>query len=152
MESLGLPTERLVGSWRIVWSTFPMWLTGRRSGATFTYAPLPERGGAARLRDVVSYRARGRERRIVGTDTRLPGRAGTAFRWRGRGVLAPLTSVWEVAEIAEDGSWAVITFAKSLVTPAGIDVVVRTEHLSDPEVMAAAERAGVRLGATRLPA
>lgn len=152
MASPSLATDDLVGSWRIVWSTFPMWLTGRRSDATFTYSALPQdRRGSSRLHDVVSFRSRGRERRIVGTDSRLTDRAGTVFRWRGRGVLAPLTSVWEVTEIADDGTWAVIGFSKSLATPAGVDVVVRVEHLSDPDVMAAAERAGIRLGATRLP-
>ncbi|MGY0490937.1 hypothetical protein [Streptomyces sp. WG-D5] len=151
MDHLDVTPHRLAGTWHIVCSSFPMWLGGRRTDATFTYTPLPPgRSGAARLRDEVGYRARGRHRTIRGTDTRLTDRPGTVFRWRGAGPLALLTSEWAVSEMGPDDAWAVITFSRSLVTPAGTDVVVRADRLGDPEVLSAALAAGDRLGATRL--
>ncbi|RFU86607.1 hypothetical protein DY218_11890 [Streptomyces triticagri] len=73
------------------------------------------------------------------------------FRWRGRGALRPLSSVWRVTELAPDGSWAVIEFSKSLLTPAGIDVVVLDERSGEPAVLDAARRVGAGLGAPEVP-
>ncbi|MER5890297.1 hypothetical protein ABT160_41260 [Streptomyces sp. NPDC001941] len=142
---------RLAGTWWIVSSSFPMWLGGRRTGARFTYAPLPGgRAGAPRMSDRVGYRSGGRERAILGTDTRLTDRPGTVYRWRGKGLLAALSSVWEVTEAGPGDAWAVIAFSKSLATPAGHDVVVREEHLEDADVMADALAVGARYGTTVL--
>ncbi|MGW5866263.1 hypothetical protein ACWFRJ_29220 [Streptomyces sp. NPDC055239] len=137
--------QRLAGTWHIVCSTFPMWLSGRRTGPTFTYTPLPD---GRRMRDEVAYRTRRGVRRILGTDTHLD---TTTYRWRGRGPLALLTSTWQVPEHSPTDTWAVITFNRSLVTPAGVDVVVREAYLSDETVMAEALAAGERLGAARVP-
>lgn len=152
MDHLDVTPDRLVGTWHIVCSSFPMWLGGSRTEATFTYRPLPPgRSGAARLRDEVGYRSRGRRRTIRGVDTRLTDRPGTVFRWRGHGPLALLSSEWEVSEFGPDDAWAVITFNRSLVTPAGTDVVVRADRFGDTGTLGAALAAGDRLGASRLP-
>ncbi|MFJ4713689.1 hypothetical protein [Streptomyces sp. NPDC088785] len=146
MDLPDIAEDRLAGTWHIVCSSFPMWQGGRRTDATFTYTPL-ERGGAGppRLADDVGYRTGGgRRRRIRGVDTRLTARPGTVYRWRGRGPLALLSSEWEVREIGADDAWAVIVFSRSLVTPAGADVVVRADRLTDPEVLAQSLAAGVR--------
>ncbi|MFF3172290.1 hypothetical protein ACFVQ0_06680 [Streptomyces sp. NPDC057900] len=144
--------ERLAGTWHIVCSSFPMWRGGRRTDATFTYTPLPGgSSGAPRMRDEVAYRVRGRTRRIPGTDTRLTSRPGTVYRWRGKGLLAVLTSVWEVRETGEDDAWAVIAFTRSLLTPAGVDVVVRADRLTDQAVLAEAKAAADRYEAEPLP-
>lgn len=129
-----------------------MWLSGKRTGASFTYTPLPPaRSGAPRLRDEVTFRAGGKERRIAGVDTLLTGRPGTVYRWRGSGLLAPLSSVWEVGHLSADGAWALITFSRSPLTPAGTDVVIRAGHAGDPEVVAAARAAGERAGTQEVP-
>ncbi|WNI28560.1 hypothetical protein [Streptomyces sp. ITFR-6] len=152
MDHVDANPERLAGTWHIVCSSFPMWLGGRRTDATSTYTPLPGRNpGPPRMRDEVAYRVRGRTRRIPGTDTRLTSRPGTVYRWRGKGLLAVLTSVWEVRETGEDDAWAVIAFTRSLLTPAGVDVVVRADRLTDRGVLAEAKAAADRYGAEPLP-
>ncbi|MYW63604.1 hypothetical protein GTY65_05865 [Streptomyces sp. SID8379] len=152
MEHLDVTPDRLAGTWHIVCSSFPMWQGDRRTDATFTYRPLPGGGpGAQRMSDDVGYRTRsGRRRHIRGVDTRLTEQPGTVYRWRGRGVLAALSSRWEVRETGPDDAWAVIVFSRSLVTPAGADVVVRADRLGDPAVLEAALEAGVRHGAPRV--
>ncbi|MFI5663816.1 hypothetical protein [Streptomyces sp. NPDC051684] len=146
MERLDVTPARLTGTWHIVCSSFPMWQGERRTSATFTYAPLPGgSSGAQKMSDVVRYRIRnGRRRRIRGVDTRLTGRAGSVYRWRGRGVLRVLSSEWEVREVGADDAWAVIVFSRSLVTPAGVDVVVRDDRLGDASVLKEALESGRR--------
>ncbi|MER5946458.1 hypothetical protein ABT127_10390 [Streptomyces sp. NPDC001904] len=153
MDRLDITPDRLAGTWHIVCSSFPLWQGDRRTGATFTYAPLTRDGtGPPRMTDDVAYRTRsGRQRHILGVDTRLTKRPGSVYRWRGRGVLAALTSEWEVREMGADDAWAVIVFSKSLVTPAGADVVVRADRLADSEVIGEALAAGVRHEAPPVP-
>ncbi|WP_405774417.1 hypothetical protein [Streptomyces sp. NBC_00859] len=152
MDHVDANPERLAGTWQIVCSSFPMWLGGKRTEPTFTYTPLPGGGpDAPRMRDEVGYRARGRSRRIPGTDTRLTSRPGTVYRWRGRGLLVALTSVWEVREMGEDDAWAVIVFSRSLLTPAGADIVVRADRVTDRSVLTRALAAGTRYDAEALP-
>jgi len=112
---------RFSGEWHVTGSTFPMWLSGRRRQPRFRYGLLP--GG--RLSDEVLYlTASGSERAIRGIDTRLD-RPGVVFQWRGKGLLAPLTSEWAVTEYGPGYDWAIITFSKSLFTPAGVDFICR---------------------------
>jgi hypothetical protein len=114
--------ETLPGSWRVLASTFPMWLSGRRRDPVFTYSLLP--GSPLVLSDEVSYRTgSGATRRIVGVD-RLDAATGV-FTWRGRGVLGVLSSRWRVTHLSEDRDLIVLTFARSPVTPAGTDVIGR---------------------------
>ncbi|MGY0020850.1 hypothetical protein ACVHNB_17915 [Streptomyces sp. YJ-C3] len=153
MEQLDVTPDRLAGTWHIVCSSFPMWQGDRRTDATFTYGPMPSgSSGAPRMSDDVGYRTRsGRHRHILGVDTRLTARPGSVYRWRGRGVLAVLSSEWEVREMGADDAWAVIVFSRSLVTPAGADVVVRADRLDDRAVIADALEAGVRHEAPTVP-
>ncbi|MET9626792.1 hypothetical protein ABZX92_04945 [Lentzea sp. NPDC006480] len=113
--------ERLLGDWYVMATTFPMWTSGRRTHPRFHYEPLSD----DRMLDVVSYRdSKGRPKTIEGVDVQLaPGK----FRWRGKGALALFTSTWQVEELHDD--WALITFTKSLVTPAGADIIARTPEL-----------------------
>lgn len=149
MDQLDVPPARLAGTWHIVCSSFPMWQGDRRTEATFSYSPLPYgRSGKQRMSDVVGYRTRrGRQRRIRGIDTRLMRRPGAVYRWRGRGVLAALSSEWEVREIGPNDAWAVILFSRSLLTPAGADIVVRADRLDDAAVIEEALAAGRRYNA-----
>lgn len=112
--------EVLPGTWRIHATDFPMWLGGKRSRPTITYTPLP--GPGLVLRDEVAYLTRsGKTRRVLGTDGYRQG----GFVWRGNGPLRVLASRWRVAWTSEDGEVVVITFDRSLVTPAGTDVLGR---------------------------
>lgn len=112
----------LPGEWRVLASTFPMWLSGRRINPVFSYGTLP--GPGVRFSDEVSYHTRaGKRRHITGVDTLDP-RTGW-FTWRGRGVLGVLTSRWRVEHLSDDGDLIVLTFDRSLVTPAGTDVIGR---------------------------
>jgi lipocalin len=120
---------RFIGTWYVVASTFPMWSRGDRTRPRIHYGQLP--GPRQRMSDNVTFLKRGRRRRIAGTDTRLP-RPGVAFRWRGRGLLSPLTSDWRVVELDADYQWAVISFSRSLFTPAGLDIIARQPALSEP--------------------
>jgi hypothetical protein len=117
--------ETLPGSWRVLATTFPMWLSGRRINPVFTYGLLPGPGLA--FSDEVSYRTRsGATRRIRGTD-RFDAATGV-FTWRGRGPLAVLISRWQVEHLSDDRDLIVLSFAKSLVTPAGVDVIGRGDR------------------------
>ena len=111
--------ERLPGRWRIVATNFPMWLKGDKVDPVIEYglqsdAPLT-------LSDKVEYvdELRG-DRNIEGVD-RSTGDDG--FVWRGAGILKLLRSRWSVIGIDDDVM--AIRFARSLVTPAGVDVLVR---------------------------
>ncbi|MFY1691851.1 hypothetical protein [Plantactinospora sp. WMMB782] len=112
----------LPGTWRVLATTFPMWLSGRRLAPTFDYTLLP--GDPLVLRDEVRYRTRsGKFRSIVGTDRFDPASGG--FVWRGRHLLAALTSRWRVARLSDDGGVATLTFGRSMLTPAGVDIIGR---------------------------
>ncbi|BCJ50386.1 hypothetical protein Asp14428_18610 [Actinoplanes sp. NBRC 14428] len=114
--------EVLPGRWRVLASSFPMWLSGRRLDPHFTYGLLP--GSPLVLSDEVSYRTpAGATRRIAGVD-RFDAAAGR-FTWRGRGLLRPLSSSWRVTHLSDDHELVVLTFDRSLVTPAGTDVIGR---------------------------
>ena len=134
----------LPGEWRVLATTFPMWLSGRRRQPRFRYGLLTE--DPLTLSDEVAYRtARGTPRRILGTD-RLDAATGD-ITWRGRGLLSVLTSRWRVEWLAEDQELIVLSFARSLVTPAGLDVIGRGpgERPGAPERIPAEHlRAGLR--------
>ena len=114
--------ELLPGMWTIRATTFPLWLSGRRLGPAITYRLLSDE--PLRLHDDVTFQTRsGVSRRILGTDVYR--HATDDFRWRGNGVLFPLTSVWRVTGVNAEGTVAGIRFARSLLTPAGVDVIAR---------------------------
>jgi hypothetical protein len=112
----------LPGTWRILATTFPLWLSGKRLRPTITYTPLS--GDPLVLRDDVSYHTRaGVRRHLIGIDRYRPSTG--RFTWRGCGLLGLLTSRWTVDHVSSDGELAVLTFSASLATPAGMDVLGR---------------------------
>lgn len=113
----------LDGKWHIVATTFPMWLSGKRTSPTFTYT---RRGDV--LEDDVSFHSGAKTKHIRGIDTPTD---PTSFQWRGNALLKVLTSQWQVTHLADDRSWAVIEFAKTLFTPAGVDVITRDATVDD---------------------
>lgn len=125
--------DALPGRWAIRATNFPMWLHGERRAPRIEYRM--RRADPLVLDDIVSYvHDRRGPGRIVGTD-RL---RGDGFVWRGRGMLGVLRSRWVVAGL--DGPVLAIRFARSVVTPAGADLLVR-EGEAMPELRThAAER------------
>lgn len=132
LESLApVPVHDLVGTWHIVQTNFPMWLTGRRTGPTLNYG-APH--GGSHFEDVVRYVANGKQKEIRGVDTVDPANPAH-FRWRGRGLLAPLSSDWYVVHRDVDAGVIAIYFEPTLFTPAGVDIAARSRQ---PDVAAVA--------------
>ena len=114
--------ELLPGTWSVAATTFPMWLSGDRRLPKFTYGVISR--SPLVLSDDVAYVTRAGERKhILGRDTYSKGR----FVWRGKGLLNVVSSRWTVAGVGGDGAVVAIRFAKTIATPAGIDVLVRAD-------------------------
>jgi hypothetical protein len=97
-----------------------MWLRGDRTSPAFEY----ELAGTEPLKliDRVTYVSReGEPKLVLGVDTHGP----DGFTWRGRGILKLFASRWQVIGAGADGSFAVIRFTKTRVTPAGVDIIAR---------------------------
>ena len=108
------------GKWLIQASNFPMWLSGKRLNPSITYQGIPNE--SEKLLDLVEYQKRnGKRKSIVGIDTVVQ----KGFEWRGKGILKLLRSHWSVAGMSE--TILVIRFEASLVTPAGVDVLIKDD-------------------------
>lgn len=108
------------GKWLIQASNFPMWLSGKRLNPSITYQGIPNE--SEKLLDLVEYQKRnGKRKSIVGIDTVVQ----KGFEWRGKGILKLLRSHWSVAGMNE--TILVIRFEASLVTPAGVDVLIKDD-------------------------
>jgi hypothetical protein len=134
----------LPGTWRVGATNFPMWLGGDRLRPQFRYDLT--RSDPLVFADVVSYTTGGGvEKTIVGVD-RL---RADGFVWRGTRLHSLVTSRWSVIGATEDSNILVIRFAKSLLTPAGVDVLVRDgrdSHAFRTEVAGLAESLGLTHG------
>jgi len=131
-----------------------MWRKARN--VAITYTPLPSASDAApKLDDRVTYQSlRGDKIKSVrGIDA--PAGDG-AWDWRGRGWLLVASSHWEVlgfgpsgaADASEIGrgqeggeAWVVTFFAKTLFTPAGIDIYSRRKEGLSEGMLEAVKRA-----------
>lgn len=133
--------DLLPGTWRVAATNFPMWLAGDKLEPRFTYALASEQPLV--LSDDVSYRQAGEQKHVLGRDTWR----GDGFVWRGRRLLGLAASRWSVAGASDDGSVAVVRFAKSLVSPSGVDIIVR-EDAHHPELRAMIAHATEEFGLT----
>ncbi|EOH95677.1 hypothetical protein UAY_03103 [Enterococcus moraviensis ATCC BAA-383] len=117
----------LEGRWIIRGTTFPLWLSQKRHNPTIKYEKLEN--DPLQFLDIVNYQnAKGQTKEIIGIDTYKQNH----FIWRGRGLLRFLSSKWSVLAVTD--IILVIKFERSLVTPAGIDVLVRENStLADPK-------------------
>ncbi|KAI9711001.1 MAG: hypothetical protein M1820_002439 [Bogoriella megaspora] len=133
----------LKGTWVVTHSTLPMWQSKRNVRITYTILPNNPKKDATdntsnQLDDLVEYQVLGSDKvkSIHGVDT-AAGPKGGAWDWRGTGWLKIASSHWEIlgwgegAGLKEQGTsegeaqWAVTYFAKTLFTPAGIDIYSR---------------------------
>ncbi|MGV3625328.1 MAG: hypothetical protein ACO1OB_31245 [Archangium sp.] len=115
-----LDARTLEGTWRVEGTTFPMWLDGTKQSPRFTYANFD----GPRMDDTVSYEKNGVTETIEGVDTQHE-TVPTHFTWRGRGILGLFKSEWDVVFVDASDRFAIITFSKTLATPAGLDVIAR---------------------------
>ena len=116
----------LQGKWHVTHSTLPMWK--KNQNVTITYTPLKE--NAELLDDLVEYQPLNsdKQKKVEGIDT-PDATTQAAYGWRGKGLLKIASSHWQVLAYGEeDGGWAVTYFAKTLFTPAGIDVYAREKR------------------------
>jgi hypothetical protein len=126
--------QDLEGRWYINQSNFPMWLKGDKTKPSLNYS-IQEKGGKKGLLDAVEYEQNGKSKSIKGFDTILDTN-NTQFVWRGKGLLAILTSKWSILHLAPSKEWAIIYFQKTLFTPKGYDVISRNHVLSSEQTQA----------------
>jgi hypothetical protein len=113
----------LQGAWHVTHSTLPMWKSNRN--VVITYTALSDPPGA--IDDLVEYQPlkSDKQKTVNGVDTPDPS-VPAAYDWRGKGWLKIASSHWEVLGWGEeDEGWVVTFFAKTLFTPAGIDIYAR---------------------------
>ncbi|CAK4032424.1 Hypothetical predicted protein [Lecanosticta acicola] len=131
-----LPTIAwLMETWHVTHSTLPMWKSKRN--VRIQYTPLdpssPEiaKEHTDRVDDLVSYQGLTDDKvsTVRGIDkaaTTTNGESRGEWDWRGKGWLKIASSHWEVLAWGEEegtgNKWMVTMFAKTLFTPAGIDV------------------------------
>jgi hypothetical protein len=136
-----------------------MWKSKRNVIITYNLLPPTSPSIAQeatdKLDDIVSYQSLDSEKTkiVKGIDTASTRDSG-AWDWRGRGWLMIASSHWEVlgyGDLEEGQQWAVTYFAKTLFTPAGVDVYSRTkEGLSEAviagikEALTAVDHPGVK--------
>lgn len=121
-------------TWHVTHSTLPLW-KGKRN-VRIQYTPLEPSSPSIpkdqtdRMDDLVSYQSAKGEKvsTVEGVDKAASDSRGE-WDWRGKGWLKIASSHWEVmgwGEEQETGNkWVVTIFAKTLFTPAGIDIYSR---------------------------
>ena len=111
-----------------------MWKSKRN--VQITYRPLPSADGGTdqdtdRIEDIVTYQGlkSDKVKTVNGVD-KASGPDVGAWDWRGKGWLMIASSHWEVLGHGQRGAdeWAVTYFAKTLFTPAGIDIYSRSNE------------------------
>lgn len=108
----------LPGRWVVKATNFPMWLSGERSDPAFEYTLL--RSDPPVLGDEVTYLdVSGKTKSIRGVDRWN----GHGFTWKMNGLAGLFVrSRWEIAGLRQ--GLIVLRFENSLLTPAGVDVIV----------------------------
>ncbi|KAF2200230.1 hypothetical protein GQ43DRAFT_351123, partial [Delitschia confertaspora ATCC 74209] len=145
----------LEGTWHVTHSTLPMWKKSRN--VRITYARIPGTSSPSspgvHLSDEVRYQSRGstKIKTVKGVDKPMivegnaedggGGRDGKdggednaslSYQWRGSGWLFVASSKWEILgfgdEQGSENRWVVTLFAKTIFTPAGIDIYSRAKE------------------------
>lgn len=121
----------LTETWHVTHSTLPLW-KGKRN-VRIQYTPLEPSSPSIpkdqtdRIDDLVSYQTLKSDKvsTVEGLDKAASSGRGE-WDWRGKGWLKIAGSHWEVLGWGEEqdtgNKWAVTMFAKTLFTPAGIDI------------------------------
>ncbi|KAM0790945.1 hypothetical protein ACM66B_004250 [Microbotryomycetes sp. NB124-2] len=138
---------RLLGKWRVVASTLPLWKD--KKNVVIEYNSIKGQHSTT-IDDKVSYNKRSDKTgttpsTVHGVDklTSVDGInlksesggklvAGPRWKWRGKGWLMIASSRWQVlghnltSSAPADAEWVVTYFASTLFTPAGLDIYTRT--------------------------
>ena len=136
----------LIEEWHVTHSTLPMWKSKRN--VRIRYTPLEpssssiQKDNTDRLDDMVSYQSLDGDKvhTVHGIDKcASSGEARGEWDWRGKGLLKIAGSHWEVLGWGEEegtgNKWVVTEFAKTMFTPAGIDVYSRDREGLRPETL-----------------
>jgi len=131
--AFALPTvEWLTETWHVTHSSLPMWKSKRN--VRIKYTPLPPSSAKIppestdRIADLVSYQSLTSTKlsTIAGVDSASGEDSRGEWDWRGKGWLKVASSHWEVLgwgeEVGTGNKWVVTCFAKTLFTPAGVDL------------------------------
>lgn len=117
------------GQWNVLGTTFPMWKKGDKRNPRFRYTLLEP----GLWKDEVLYDKPNGKIGIIRGKDRLLGENPKRFKWRGDGWLFIAVSLWQIDYVSPDGQTMLISFEKTLFTPAGADVISRKNILTDFE-------------------
>ncbi|KAJ5371853.1 Calycin [Penicillium concentricum] len=125
------PNDFIIGTWHVTHSTLPLWKDKRNVNITYKLLPA-DSAGILKLDDLVQYQGIDSEKikSVHGVDTPTPGNPG-AWDWRGKGWLMIASSHWECLGFGhtdDENRWIVTYFAKTIFTPAGIDIYSRNKE------------------------
>ncbi len=124
----------LRGEWYVLFSNFPMWLKGNKLFPRFNY-DIEINNKLIGLRDEVRYVQDNKPKQLVGFDKPLD-ETNEKFEWRGKGLHWLIRSRWQIMHYdMQEMEWMVISFERTLFTPAGIDIISRSPMLP-PKVIA----------------
>ncbi|MGL4339936.1 MAG: hypothetical protein ACRCSP_05895 [Rhodoglobus sp.] len=126
--------ELLPGSWTVAATNLPMLLSGRRRDPRFDF-DIVSRTPLVMTEDA-TYRIgpgknEGEYRHILGKNSFT----GDEFVWRAAGLRRFAAIRWTVAGASHDRTIAVLNFSQSMLTPAGVNIIVR-ERTRHPELRA----------------
>ena len=142
-------------TWHVTHSTLPMWKNKRNVRIKYTplepSSPSIAKENTDRLDDLVSYQGLNGDKvsTVHGIDKAASSGEGRGeWGWRGKGLLMIASSHWEVLGWGEEdgpsgtgNKWVVTMFAKTLFTPAGIDVYSKDRAGLRPEMVEGIKRA-----------
>ncbi|WVQ99434.1 hypothetical protein IAU59_006569 [Kwoniella sp. CBS 9459] len=134
LSEQGFDRSWFMGRWGVAWSTLPMWKD--KKDVSITYTPVADQSKInTTFDDLVEYSKLSaaddsKTSTVKGVDTLTPNSNGATFDWKGSSYLFFVHSHWEVLGYGKDEinglEWAVTFFSKTLFTPAGIDIYLRT--------------------------
>ena len=123
-------------TWTVSHSTLSMWRTAQNVRITYGALPPTAKNKSPpqeRIDDLVEYESlsgKGTVKTIAGIDTAAKSGDCSVWDWRGKGLLALLSSRWELLgwgeQVLEDGTterWMVSWFAATLFTGEGLDLL-----------------------------
>ena len=122
--------KKLEGTWYINMTNFKMWLTGKKTNATFNYW-IQKKSGVVGLKDHVIYTQRKKTKAYKGFDKPLNENA-TSFVWKGDGLLFFIKTKWQI--IYQNNQYAIVHYDKTFATKAGYDVISREKNFDEATI------------------
>ncbi|RXS18058.1 hypothetical protein [Staphylococcus saprophyticus] len=107
------------GKWKIIASTFNMWTSGKKANPSISYSIIEKE--PLILLDKVQYQTKYKTKSILGYDKLKDDQ----FTWTGKGLLRCFSSKWRIIYL--DSDILIIQFSSTLVTKAGMDILIKEE-------------------------